>query len=216
MTKSSTAGHNSASQTHSRLPQCDSRPVISAEPAHHNRVESQPEVVKLIFRLWGTPVVDMFATVQNTHFPQFTCMSPVPEPRALVIDALSQDWQGRSMFMFPPFSLRNKVIQKLRTTQTGEVILIDPWWLSQLWFPHLHLCVDHPRFFPYRRDLLSQQGYISRATSHTICTHGGSHAALPSSRRPSTNRMHDDRWLCLALTWPQGKYLIHLVPQLLK
>ena len=26
-----------------------------------------PEVVNLIFRLWGTPVVDMFATVHNTH-----------------------------------------------------------------------------------------------------------------------------------------------------
>ena len=34
------SGHNSASQTHSVLPQGDSRPVISAEPTHHNRVES--------------------------------------------------------------------------------------------------------------------------------------------------------------------------------
>ena len=56
-----------------------------------------PEVVNLIFRLWGPPVVDMFATVHNTHLPQF--MSPVPEPRAMAIDALSQDWQGRSMYM---------------------------------------------------------------------------------------------------------------------
>ena len=83
-----------------------------------------PEVVNLIFRLWGTPVVDRFATVHNTHLPQF--MALVPEPRALAIDALSQDWQGRSMYMFPLFLLLNQVIQKLRTTQTGEVILIAP------------------------------------------------------------------------------------------
>ena len=83
-----------------------------------------PEVVNLIFRLWGTPVVDRFATVHNTHLPQF--MALVPEPRERTIDALSQDWQGRSMYMFPPFLLLNKVIQKLRTTQTGEVILIRP------------------------------------------------------------------------------------------
>ena len=38
-----------------------------------------PEVVNLIFKLRGTPVVDMFTTVHNTHLPQF--MSPVPEPR---------------------------------------------------------------------------------------------------------------------------------------
>ena len=31
-------------------------------------------------------------------------MSPVPEPRALAINALSQDWQGRSMYVsaIPP------------------------------------------------------------------------------------------------------------------
>ena len=37
-----TRGHNSASQTHSGLPQCDSRPVTLAKPAYHNRVVSPP------------------------------------------------------------------------------------------------------------------------------------------------------------------------------
>ena len=127
-----------------------------------------PKVMNLIFRLWRTPVVDRFATVHSTHLPQF--MALVPEPRALAIDALSQDSQGRSMYMFPPFLLLNKVIQKLRTTQTGEVILIAPWWPSQPWFPHLlRLSVDHLlRFFLYHRDLLSQQGYISRGKSYHL------------------------------------------------
>ena len=87
--------------------------------------------------MWGTPAVDMFATVHNTHLPQF--MSPVQEPRALAIDALSQDLQGRSMYMFPLFSLLSTVTQKLGTTQEGEVILIPPCWPSQPWFPHLCL-----------------------------------------------------------------------------
>ena len=38
----SDSGHNSKSQTHSGLPKCDSRPLLSAEPAHHDRVESKP------------------------------------------------------------------------------------------------------------------------------------------------------------------------------
>ena len=94
---------------------------------------------------------------------------------------LSQDLQGRSMYMFPPFPLLNKVIQKLRTTQEGEVIQIPLWSLSQPWFPHLlRLCVDHTSFrtagaYCHNRDM-------SRTVSRTICTHGGSHAALPSSR----------------------------------
>ena len=65
-----------------------------------------PEIVKRIFRVCGTPEVIMFATVTNSHLPRF--MSPILEPRALVVDALSQDWQGRSMYMFPPFPLLSK------------------------------------------------------------------------------------------------------------
>ena len=129
-----------------------------------------PEIVKRIFRLWGTPEVDMFATVSNSHLPRF--MSPLPEPRAQAVDALSQDWQGRSVY---------KVIQKLRSTKAAEVVLIAPWWPSQSWFPHLLcLCVEHLLAFPYRRDLLSQQDQkiMSRTESLTICTHGGSHATL--------------------------------------
>ena len=125
-----------------------------------------PKIVKRIFRFWGTPEVDMFATLSNSHLPRF--MSPVPEPRALAVDALSQDWQGRSMYMFPPFPLLSKVVQKLRSTQVAEVILVAPWWPSQPWFPHLlRLCVEHPLFLPYRQDLLSQQDqkYISDGKS---------------------------------------------------
>ena len=115
-----------------------------------------PKILSRIFRVWGTPEVDMFATLSNSHLPRF--MSPVPEPRALAVGALSQDWQGRSMYMFPPFPLLNKVIQKLRSTQVAEVILVAPWWPSQSWFPHLlRLSVEHPLVLPYRRDLLSQQ-----------------------------------------------------------
>ena len=125
-----------------------------------------PEIVKRIFRFWGTPEVDMFATLSNSHLPRF--MSPVPEPRVLAVDALSQDWQGRSMYMFPPFPLLSKVVQKLQSTQVAEVILVAPWWPSQPWFPHLLcLCVEHPLSLPYRQDLLSQQDqkYISDGKS---------------------------------------------------
>ena len=120
--QSGNIGYSHPDETYSGLPQCDSRPSISAEPAHHNRLEPPPRKVKQIFGMWGTPAVDMFSTVHNTHLPQF--MPPVPDPRALAIDALSHDWQERSMYMFPPFLLLSKISQKLRTTQEGEVILV--------------------------------------------------------------------------------------------
>ena len=128
-----------------------------------------PEIVRRIFRVWGTPEVDMFATLSNSQLPWF--MSPIPELGALAVDALSQDWQGRSMYMFPPFPLVHKVMQKLRSTQVAEVILVAPWWPTQSWFPHLlRLCVEHPLVLPYRRDLLSQQDqkYISDERSYHL------------------------------------------------
>ena len=76
-----------------------------------------PEIMRRIFRVWGTPKVDMFATWSNSHLPRF--MSPIPEPRALAVDALSQVWQGRSMYLFPPFPLLSKVIQKLHSIQVA-------------------------------------------------------------------------------------------------
>ena len=87
--------HNSKSQTHSGLPKCDSRPLVLAEPAYHDRVESPPRSCESDIQTVENSVVDRFVTVHNTHLPQF--MALVPEPRALAIDALSQDWQGRSM-----------------------------------------------------------------------------------------------------------------------
>ena len=132
------------------------------------------------------------------------------------------------MFMFPLFHLLRQVIQKLRTTQECEVILIDPWWPSQPCFPHLlRLCVDHPLFFPYRWDLLGPTVTtgICLGCSRTVCMLGGSHAALPNSRifedvsrllaasrRPSMNRIYDDRWLRFA-HWAAGQGIDPLSPR---
>ena len=44
-------------------------------------------VFQVICRLWGTPHVDLFATYLNHHLP--TYVSPMPDPPALAVDALS-------------------------------------------------------------------------------------------------------------------------------
>ena len=60
------------------IPVClnvNSRPVVSAKPAHHERVPSPPRSRESnIQTVWGTPVVDMFVKVHNTHLPQFICL----------------------------------------------------------------------------------------------------------------------------------------------
>ena len=181
------------------------QPISTEWSLHH-------EIVKRIFRLWGTPEVDMFATVSNSHLPRF--MSPIPEPRALAVDALSQDWQGRSMYMFPPFSLLNKVIQKLRSTQAAEVILVAPWWLKQSWFstPTSSLCGSPPVLslpsrspVPAGSEVCLGRKVIPSACMEALMRHykaaGFSDEVsrlTAAPKRPSTNRMYDDRWLRFA------------------
>ena len=72
-------------QTHSGLSDYDSGPSISTKSANINQIRSlHPEIVNQIFGTWGSPTVDMFATVHV--FAQFT--APILEPRALAIDAM--------------------------------------------------------------------------------------------------------------------------------
>ena len=74
-------GHSG--QTHSGLSKRDSRPSILAEPTHNNRMESQPQNSDPDLRDLGNP-----NSGHVCHSPQHAS-SPVSEPRALVIDALS-------------------------------------------------------------------------------------------------------------------------------
>ena len=177
-----------------------------------------PEIVERIFRVWGTPEIDMFATLSNSHLPRF--MSPIPEPRALAVDALSQDWQGRSMYMFPPFPLLNKVMQKLRSTQAAEVILVAPWRPSQPWFPHLlRLCVEHPLVLPYRlRRKVVPSARIWRLSCDTIKQQAFQTRSLGSRQplggpRPIACTTTDG---VASLDGPQDKVLIRLIPQPLR
>ena len=77
----------------------------------------------------------------------------------------------------------------------------------------LRLCVEHPLALTYHRDLLSQQDQkvVPSARMEALMRHykasGISEevsrlAAAP--RRPSTNRMYDDRWLRFA-QWAAGQ-----------
>ena len=65
------SGHNSKSQTHFGLPKCDSRPLVSAEPAHHDRVESPPRSHESDFQTVGNS-----SSGQVCHSPQHAS-SPV-------------------------------------------------------------------------------------------------------------------------------------------
>ena len=59
--------HNSPGKAYSRLCERDSRPPISSESAHTDRVVPPPRDHETYLQALGKPEVDMFATVSNSH-----------------------------------------------------------------------------------------------------------------------------------------------------
>ena len=113
------------------------------------------EVCQVLWSLWGTPSIDVFATSFNNRLQRY--FSPVPDPRAVGIDAFLQDWSHQFLYMFPPFKLLNRVLAKIRGSLNCQVILIAPLWPQQAWYPDLlELLTDIPRRLPRWGNLLRQ------------------------------------------------------------
>ena len=111
-------------------------------------------VLDRVWKLWGQPHVDMFATCENFKLP--TYVSPLPDVRAWRTDALSFSWINLWMYMYPPVPLLQEVLEHISLVPC-EVILIAPAWPSQTWYTRLlELCTDHPRRLPVSRTLLKQ------------------------------------------------------------
>ena len=116
----------------------------------------QLTICQEIWKVLGTPQVDLFATALNHRLPRY--MSPCPDPQALEVDAMYQRWDNLEAYAFPPLPLLRQVLLKLRLSNC-KMILVAPCWPRQPWFTDLldHL-VGHPIALPDREDLLFQPG----------------------------------------------------------
>lgn len=129
---------------------------------HHQLLPSEwslhQEVASLIFQELGLPMVDLFATRLNHRLPLY--VSPVQDPGAWALDALTLDWHLLVGYAFPPFNLIPQILRKVRTSDC-QILLVAPWWPQRSWFSDaLALLRDLPRELPRRHDLLSQRGVL--------------------------------------------------------
>ena len=105
-----------------------------------------PELFDCIVTIWGTFSADLFASMLNYQFKPF--VSWRPDPEAMAIDAFSLEWREQYFYAFPPFSLINRVLQKVEQDQSQGIIIV-PMWNTQVWFPRLlHLLIDFPITLP--------------------------------------------------------------------
>jgi hypothetical protein len=99
------------------------------------------DIVQAVRDLWGFPTIDLFATKMNNRLPQY--MPPLPDPKALAVNALAVSWDGMNAYAFPPTPLIQAVLNKVMTDKV-HLCLIAPCWPSQAWFPTLLRVVDRP------------------------------------------------------------------------
>ena len=163
----SDSGHNSKSQTHSGLPKCDSRPLVSPEPAHHDRVESPPRSQESDIQ-----------TVGNSSSGQ-VCLSPQHSSSPVHGSSSGALSTGDRCFVTGlagevnvHVSIVSPAQQRHSEAQNhpdGRGDTHRPLVAVTAVVSTPATSVDHLlRFFQYRRDLLSQQGYISRGKSYHL------------------------------------------------
>ena len=114
-----------------------------------------PRVCQALFEIWGTPVVDLFATSLNRRLPVYC--SPVPDPMAWQVDAFTIPWDDLEVYAFPPVATLRLVINRVLMSRRLHMTLVAPMWPQQEWYPDLlDLLVEEPRVLPLWRNLLRQ------------------------------------------------------------
>jgi hypothetical protein len=77
-----------------------------------------------LWKLWGRPMVDIFATRDNHRLPLF--FSPMKDELSIGTDGLSQSWDNMLLYGYPPTSLIACVLKKVEESVDTELILVAP------------------------------------------------------------------------------------------
>ena len=113
------------------------------------------EVFQSICSRWHRPNIDLFATRFNNKLLKF--VSPVPDPLATAVDALSLPWGDLDAYAFPPAAILGKVVEKLQDSPCKRIILIAPGWPNMPWFWDLvAMSSQIPLSLPNLPNLLTQ------------------------------------------------------------
>jgi hypothetical protein len=113
----------------------------------------KPEIFKRLCRHFFTPDIDLFASRINKQLDCF--VSWYPEPGAIFNDAFSVSWNSYKPYIFSPFALISKVVNKIFEDKVEKALVVLPYWKSQPWFPlMLPYVVSLPVRLPRHKDLL--------------------------------------------------------------
>ena len=92
------------------------------------------DTFRIIRQIYPNMSIDLFASRLNYKLERY--VSRRPDPKAFAIDAFAMTWNNEHFFIFPPFSLMPRILQKVEEDETSA-ILIAPLWTTQSWWPSL-------------------------------------------------------------------------------
>ena len=88
------------------------------------------------------PKIDLFASRLNKQLECY--VSWKNDPGAFAVDAFTICWTQLSFYAFPPFSILDRVCQKIMMDK-AEGLLVAPLWDTQIWYPIiLKMCMRPP------------------------------------------------------------------------
>ena len=114
-----------------------------------------PQVARSLLRVWGNPLIDLFAMCLNAKLPLYCSL--VPDPQAIFEDAFHHPWDDLDLYAFPPFPLVGRVIARVRKLSRVAMTPVAPLWPEKEWFADLLLLLTQPPLaLPWWDNLLRQ------------------------------------------------------------
>ena len=111
------------------------------------------QIFQKVCQIRGFPEIDLFASRLSHQIP--TYFAKKPDPRNHAIHAFQQNWSHKLLYAFPPFCMIPKVLNKTLREQVPKLLLINPAWTTQVWYPKiLNMSIKSPILLPWRKDLL--------------------------------------------------------------
>ena len=103
---------------------------------------------------FGMPSLDLFASRLNHKCDRYVAWQP--DPFAEAVDAFSLDWgKEKLLYIFPPFCIINRVLQKIDLDEADAIIIV-PYWTTQPWWSKLlRLLTALPFYFTRSKGALS-------------------------------------------------------------
>ena len=143
-----------------------------------NEWKLNKDTFKDICEVLGMPDIDLFASRLNNQLEVFC--SFLPDPDATYFDAFTLDWNVfRLLYVFPPFSLVARCLQKIQADEATGIIIV-PRWQTQPWWSVLENMTTRTPFVIRRR-----KGILTHPLTredHPLMEHTDLMACLVSGR----------------------------------